>query len=60
MTVDVPARIEWWPVLLRGTFDERRASDATTTGLQAYTASGVVFAVNWNQRRAYYWTPPAR
>jgi len=53
-TLDVPGRIEWWPVQLRGTLDESRIRD---TGLRAYqTQQGdFMVAVNWNQRRAYYW-----
>ena len=53
--LDVPGRIEWWPVLLRGHVDGERAK---TTGLRAYRARSapLVFAVNWKQGRAYYWT----
>ncbi|HVH58310.1 MAG TPA: hypothetical protein VM791_18735 [Vicinamibacterales bacterium] len=53
--MDVPGRIEWWPLLLRGEIDAERAK---ITGLRAYYArSGpLVFAVNWSQGRAYYWT----
>jgi hypothetical protein len=53
--LDVPGRIEWWPVILRGHVDAERAR---TTGLRAYRAKSapLVFAVNWNQGRAYYWT----
>ena len=58
---DAPPRIEWWPVALRGTFDADRVA---STGLQAYKVAGddLVAAVNWKQRRAYYWSPrsPAR
>lgn len=52
----IPGRIEWWPVILRGTLDAERIQ---TTGLRAYPAraGGLVFAVNWSQGRAYYWTP---
>lgn len=55
MACDAPARIEWWPVQLRGTFDADRLA---STGLKVYPATGdrVVVAVNWNQRRAYYWS----
>jgi hypothetical protein len=51
---DIPGRIEWWPVLLRGRLDESRIRD---TGLKAYRArdGALVFLVNWNQGRAYYW-----
>jgi hypothetical protein len=53
-TLDVPGRIEWWPVQLRGSLDATRIHN---TGLRAFRAhqGGLVFAVNWNQRRAYYW-----
>ena len=53
---DAPPRIEWWPVLLRGTLDAGRVA---ATGLKGYRVPGdeLVTAVNWNQRRAYYWTP---
>lgn len=55
---DAPARIEWWPVLLRGDLDGDRIR---ATGLKAYKAKGstLIFAVNWNQRRAYYWSQAA-
>ena len=54
-TLDVPGRIEWWPLILRGRVDAERAR---ATGLRAYAAKSapLVFAVNWNQGRAYYWT----
>ncbi len=50
-----PRRIEWWPVQLRGNLDEERL---VVTGLRAYPAreGDLIFAVNWNQGRAYYWT----
>lgn len=53
--LDVPGRIEWWPLILRGEVDAERAR---TTGLRAYRAktAPLVVAVNWNQGRAYYWT----
>jgi hypothetical protein len=56
---DAPARIEWWPVLLRGELNGERIR---ATGLQAYRSAdgSLLFAVNWNQRRAYYWTPASR
>lgn len=52
--MEVPGRIEWWPVLLRGTVDARRAA---ATGLRAYRTKSDAFvvAVNWKQGRAYYW-----
>lgn len=54
---DAPPRIEWWPVLLRGDLDGERLA---ATGLKGYPVTGqqLVMAVNWNQRRAYYWTRP--
>ncbi len=53
---DAPPRIEWWPVALRGTLDAHRLA---STGLEGYKVAGeqLVAAVNWNQRRAYYWSP---
>jgi hypothetical protein len=52
---DAPPRIEWWPVLLRGSLDHDRLA---STGLKGYPVAGqrLVVAVNWNQRRAYYWS----
>jgi hypothetical protein len=53
---NAPPRIEWWPVQLRGTLNAERLA---ATGLKAYPVAGdqLVAAVNWNQRRAYYWSP---
>jgi hypothetical protein len=54
-TCNPPRRIEWWPLVLR----ERLDHDAiASTGLRAYAAreGDLIFAVNWNQGRAYYWT----
>jgi hypothetical protein len=52
---DIPARIEWWPVLLRGAIsgDELKAA-----GLSAYRTreAGLVMIVNWKQGRGYYWS----
>jgi hypothetical protein len=55
---DVPGRVEWWPVILRGAIDGERLA---ATQLRAYRAKAgnLIVAVNWNQGRAYYWTPPA-
>jgi hypothetical protein len=52
---DIPPRIEWWPVLLRGPLDPPAIASA---GLKAYKApaADVVVLVNWNQGRAYYLT----
>jgi hypothetical protein len=51
---DMPRRIEWWPVMLRGNLD---GSQLASTGIRGYRAraGGLLFAVNWNQGRAYYW-----
>lgn len=55
LSVDIPRRIEWWPVLLRGRLDGERIQ---TTGLRAYRSRDRrwLFLVNWNQGRAYYWS----
>lgn len=52
--MDIPARIEWWPIALRNELDQ---DTLASTGLRAYrtTDGEYVFAVNWNQGRAYYW-----
>lgn len=56
---DAPGRIEWWPIVLRGQLDGERIR---ATGLRGYrsTDGSLLFAVNWKQRRAYYWTPASR
>ena len=53
---DVPSRIEWWPLLLRGQLDGSRIA---ATGLRVYSSKdgSLIFAVNWSQGRAYYWSP---
>lgn len=53
---DAPRRIEWWPVLLRDRLDAERIR---ASGLRVYRSAdgSLLFAVNWNQGRAYYWTP---
>ncbi len=53
---DVPARIEWWPLMLRGTLDRSRLA-ATGTRLYRAKAGDLLFAVNWSQGRAYFWSP---
>jgi hypothetical protein len=55
VSCDVPARIEWWPVLLRGMLDPEAIR---TTGLRAHRAASgdLIFLVNWQQGRAYYWS----
>jgi hypothetical protein len=54
---DAPARIEWWPLMLRGQIDAVRLHK---TGVRAYKSKqgDLLFAVNWKQGRAYYWRPP--
>jgi len=51
---DIPGRIEWWPIVLRGTVD---AEQAKAAGLQSYRSrqGGLIVVVNWKQGRAYYW-----
>ena len=51
---DIPPRIEWWPILLRGSIDVEHAKAA---GLQSYRSrdGGLMVVVNWKQGRAYYW-----
>ena len=51
---DIPGRIEWWPVLLRGTVN---AEQAKAAGLQSYRSrqGNLMVVVNWKQGRAYYW-----
>jgi hypothetical protein len=55
LTANPPRRIEWWPVLLREQLDGERIK---ATGVRGYAAKegGLVFAVNWAQGRAYYWS----
>jgi hypothetical protein len=52
---DVPPRIEWWPLILRGQLDGTRLA---ATGVRVYRAKQdeLLFAVNWAQGRAYYWS----
>ena len=52
---EIPARIEWWPVLVRGDLDAERLA---ATGTRAYQSRDgrMIFLVNWPQGRAYYWT----
>ena len=51
---DIPGRVEWWPVILRG---QVNAEQARMAGLNAYqSAEGdLLFVVHWKQGRAYYW-----
>jgi hypothetical protein len=55
MQIDPPRRIEWWPILLRGAVNDEQVA---ATGTRAYPAreGDLIFAINWNQGRAYYWT----
>lgn len=52
---EIPPRIEWWPVLVRGDIDADRLA---ATGARAYQSRDgkMIFIVNWTQGRAYYWT----
>jgi hypothetical protein len=50
---EVPGRLEWWPILLRGRLDAERIR---STGLLTYRNGDRLFAVNWSQGRAYLWT----
>lgn len=56
MYVEVPGRLEWWPVLLRKRLD---ADKIRATGLQTYRSRDgqALWAINWKQGRAYMWTP---
>ena len=54
---DPPRRIDWWPVLLRGRLS---GEPIEATGARAYRAreGALIFVVNWNQGRGYYWSNP--
>ena len=54
VTCDAPARLEWWPRILRSPIDLERVH---STGFRAYRdrSSGFRYAINWPQGRAYYW-----
>ena len=54
--VDAPRRIEWWPIILRGMLD---GDQIALTGLKAHARpdEGLTVVVNWQQGRAYYFTP---
>ena len=54
--LDIPPRIEWWPVQLRKALDDERIK---ATGAKAYRSKSgnLLFVVNWAQGRAYYFTP---
>ena len=53
--VDIPPRVEWWPVQLRQRLDDERVK---ATGVKAYRSQNgkMIVVVNWAQGRAYYWT----
>lgn len=53
---EMPGRIEWWPIELRGSINGERLA---AIGIRGYrTREGdLIMAVNWKQGRAYYWTP---
>jgi hypothetical protein len=55
VSCDIPGRVEWWPVLLRNTLDPEQIKAA---GLKSYRSrdDSLVVVLNWNQRRAFYWT----
>ena len=55
MRIEPPRRIEWWPVLLRGDVSDEQVN-ATGTRTYAAREGDLIFAINWNQGRAYYWT----
>jgi hypothetical protein len=56
---DMPRRIEWWPVMLRGDLNGPLLASAGVHGYRA-RAGDLLFAVNWNQGRAFYWTAGRR
>ena len=49
-----PARIEWWPVVLRGRIDGDMLARAGVTAYRAKEGD-LVFVVNWKQGGGYYW-----
>jgi hypothetical protein len=54
VTCSPPRRLVWWPQLIHSPVDVERVR---STGFRLYTqpASGLTFAINWGQGRAYYW-----
>lgn len=55
---DPPGRLEWWPRLLRTPISIDRLH---TTGFHLYRGKdGSIFAINWNDGRAYYWSAAAQ
>lgn len=55
---DMPKRIEWWPLEMRGELNGDRLAAAGVKGYRAKSGD-LVFAVNWDQGRAYYWVAAA-
>ena len=53
--VDIPPRVEWWPVQLRQSLNDERVK---ATGVKAYRSVNgkMIVVVNWALGRAYYWT----
>jgi hypothetical protein len=50
---DPPGRLEWWPRILHTPVDVDRLH---TTEFRLYRGKdGSMFAINWNEGRAYYW-----
>ena len=53
VTCDPPGRLEFWPRLLRSSVEIERVR---STGFRVYRGKdGRTYAINWGQRRAYYW-----
>ena len=55
LRLEMPGRIEWWPIELRGALNGERLG---IVGIRGYRArhNNFIVAVNWNQGRAYYWS----
>jgi len=51
---DIPGRVEWWPVILRG---QVNAEQAKLAGLNAYRSAegNLLYVEHWKQGRSYYW-----
>ena len=54
LSCDIPARVEWWPVLLRGALDHEKLKAANLKTYRS-TEGDLTVVVNWAQGRAYYW-----
>ena len=52
---EMPARVEWWPVVLRGPLDDNKIKSAALESYRAKTDKLLV-VVNWKQGRVYYWS----